>query len=221
MSSRRFVIPDVHGCARTLRRLVEEVLVLEKADCLYLLGDYIDRGPRSREVLDILMALPEEGYQVYPLRGNHEEMFITARDSDAAFRLWILNGGYATLDSFKVQKIGDIPSRYREFLQGLPYHIPLDDFILVHGGLNFQCADPFADTEAMIWERSSEVDRERIGGRRVICGHTPHSLNVIRKSLAADLIMLDNGCVYPQPEMGNLTALELDTMTLHIQPNID
>src|SRR5574340_376577 len=95
MASRRFVIPDVHGCARTLRRLVEEVLVLEKADCLYLLGDYIARGPRSREVLDILLALPEEGYQVSPLRGNHEEMFITARDSDAAFRLWILNGGYA------------------------------------------------------------------------------------------------------------------------------
>ena len=73
----------------------------------------------------------------------------------------------------------------------------------------------------MIWSRPSRVDRSRIGGRRIVCGHTPHSLNVIRQSLAADLIMLDNGCVYDRPELGNLTALELDTMTLHIQPNID
>ncbi|KAF0217749.1 MAG: serine/threonine protein phosphatase [Geobacteraceae bacterium] len=221
MLSRRFVIPDIHGCACTFLRLLEEVIRLEKTDALYLLGDYIDRGPRSNEVLDLLMEYQDRGYTVHPLRGNHEEMFIQAHESDASFRLWLHNGGYATLDSFKVQKIDDIPSRYREFLLTLPYYIALDDLILVHGGLNFQIPDPFTDSEAMIWSRSSKVDKELIGGRRVICGHTPHSLNSIRESLTADLIMLDNGCVYNHPELGNLTALELDTMTLYFQPNID
>ncbi|MRR37497.1 serine/threonine protein phosphatase, partial [bacterium] len=68
--SRRFVIPDIHGCALTLDRLLREVIHLKRRDELYLLGDYIDRGPRSREVLDILMGLAMKGYRVFPVRGN-------------------------------------------------------------------------------------------------------------------------------------------------------
>lgn len=221
MVSRRFVIPDIHGCAHTFLRLLEEVIQLEKNDALYLLGDYIDRGPRSKEVLDLLMDYKERGYAIHPLRGNHEEMFIQAHDTDSDFRLWLLNGGYATLDSFNVHEMRDIPPRYREFLLTLPYYIALDDFVLVHGGLNLEIPDPFADTETMIWSRPAKVDKKRIGGKRVIYGHTPHSLSSIRQSLAADLITLDNGCVYAHPDLGNLTALELNTMTLYQQPNID
>ena len=219
---RRFAIPDIHGCARSFQRLVHEVLRLERRDRLYLLGDLIDRGPGSKEVVDEVMRMQEAGFAVHPLRGNHEEMLSNACFDRAMFRIWMLNGGGATLASFGVEDPCEIPERYRTFIERLPTHILLDDVILVHAGLNFQAGDPFSDTEAMLWSRSYEVDRSRIGGRRLVCGHTPQSLEAIRQSLSTDRIMLDNGCVYgPVGGLGTLTALELDSLDLFTQECLD
>ena len=222
MSPRRFVIPDIHGCSRTFRRLLEEVIRLSPSDSLYLLGDMIDRGPGSREVLDTVLHLQANGYRITPLRGNHEEMLLLSCRDRSYFRLWMINGGHATLESFGIEDGCDIPLPYRRFLESLPFYVQLDDFILVHGSLNFLDPDPLGDTEAMLWSRDPLVERERIGGRRVIGGHTPVGLDDIRSSLKGDKIMLDNGCVYSGiPGLGSLTALNLDTMTLHIQPNCE
>lgn len=219
--SRRFVIPDIHGCALTLDRLLREVIRLKRCDELYLLGDYIDRGPRSREVLDILMGLVMKGYRVFPLRGNHEEMFLNSCSNRDFFRMWILNGGRATLDSFGVEDACDIPLKYRRFLAEMPYYRILPDFVLVHASLNFDVPNPFADTEAMLWSRSLEVRKELTGGRRVIGGHTPMNRTEILRGLATDRIVLDNGCAYPEkPGMGCLVALDIDSMTLFSQENI-
>ncbi len=65
MTSRRFVIPDIHGCARTFRALVEDVIRLKPMDSLYLLGDYIDRGPRSKDLLDKILELSAEGHNIH------------------------------------------------------------------------------------------------------------------------------------------------------------
>lgn len=219
---RRFVIPDIHGCSRTLSRLLTDVIRLEKRDELYLLGDYIDRGPRSKEVLDIIMKLKEEGYAVRPLRGNHEEMLLGASGDWSLFRLWVMNGGNATLDSFGAKSSTDIPAPYRRFIEALPYVIVLDDYVLVHASLNFQNPDPLADTMTMLWSRSTDIRKDLIGGRKVIGGHTPQKLDAIRKTLTTDRIMLDNGCVYTERKgMGRLVALELNSMTLYLQENID
>lgn len=219
--SRRFVIPDIHGCALTLDRLIREVIRLKRCDELYLLGDYIDRGPRSREVLDILMGLVMKGYRVFLLRGNHEEMFLNGCSDRNFFRMWLLNGGRATLDSFGVEDACDIPLQYRRFVAEMPYYRILPDFVLVHASLNFDISNPFADTEAMLWSRSLEVRTELISGRRVIGGHTPMSRSEILRGLATDRIVLDNGCVYPErPGMGCLVALDIDSMTLFSQENI-
>lgn len=222
MTPRRLVIPDIHGCARTFRHLVEEVVRFEPGDTLYLLGDLIDRGPRSKEVLDTVLRLQAAGLAVVPLRGNHEQMLLDAgRDLDD-FRLWMINGGGVTLANFGVKDTCDIPLEYREFLASLPYYVELEEFILVHAGLNFLIPDPLRDRAAMLWARQYVVDRELIGGRRLICGHTPQSRTAIRQSLTTDLILLDNGCVYRHhPELGCLTALDLDSMALSFQENID
>ena len=222
MDPRRFVIPDIHGCARTFRCLLENVIHLGKDDHLYLLGDMIDRGPRSKEVIDTILQLRSDGYNVHPLRGNHEEMFVQSCRDRSYFRLWMLNGGRATLDSFGVEDGCDVPPSYRQFIAGLPYFIELPDFVLVHGSLNFQIPDPLADTEAMLWSRDTAVNRQLIGGRRVIGGHTPVSRDEIRNNLATDRITLDNGCVYRGKQgLGSLAALELNSMTLYFQDNID
>jgi len=222
MKPRIFVIPDIHGCALTFRRLLEIVIRPLKSDSIYLLGDTIDRGPRSREVLDTIRRLQVEGYGIHSVLGNHEEMFLASCRDRNCIPIWMLNGGRETLKSFGVQDPCEIPLPYRRFIEKFPYFIALEDFILVHGGLNFRVSDPLADKEAMLWSRDREVVKGLIGGRRLIGGHTPLDLSEIRRSLATDRIMLDNGCVYMGvPGLGSLTALELNSMALFSQKNID
>ena len=220
--ARRFVIGDVHGCARTLRLLVEEGVGLTREDELYLLGDLIDRGPASREVLDFLIGLRESGYTVASIRGNHEEMLLAACHDRNQFYLWILNGGYTTLESFGVEDACEIPERYRRFLDDLPTYLILPDFALVHAGIDCQRSDPFADRQTLLWSRSCTVDMAKTGGRRIVSGHTPRPRREIEASLDDDWIMLDNGCVYRGVAgLGSLAALELDTLQLHFQENCD
>jgi len=223
-SPRRFVIPDIHGCYLTFRALVEEVILLGKADDLYLLGDYIDRGPRSREVLQYVMRLIDEGYRLFPLRGNHEEMFLQACVDREQYRVWVLNGGYTALDSFGVDDARDVPLRFQLFCGELPYYYLLDDYLLVHAGFNTASEDPFADTHAMLWDRTHAVSKALLGGRTMICGHTPRNIKDIEKSLKKDtgLVILDNACFLAgRNGMGALMALELNSRTLYSRKNIE
>jgi serine/threonine protein phosphatase 1 len=222
MSPRTYVIGDIHGCADTLRRLVDGTLRAAPTDRIILLGDLIDRGPDSKGVLDFIFELRQRGLSVSSVRGNHEEMCLKASDEPYYLSLWTANGGLATLESFQADGPGDIPHRYREFLESLPLYILLDDFVIVHAGLNFDPPNPFDDTSAMLWTRSYYVDQQRIGGRRLICGHTPTLRSQLEILLDSSKIMLDNGCVFVgRPEMGCLAALELGSMTVQYQENID
>jgi serine/threonine protein phosphatase 1 len=149
-------------------------------------------------------------------------MFLKSCRDRSYFYLWMLNGGHATLKSFGVEDGCEIPFPYRQVVESFPYFIELEEFILVHGGLNFSNADPLTDTEAMLWSRDRKVITELIGGKRVIGGHTPVKREEIIRSLSKDHIMLDNGCVYKEePGLGSLTALELNSMTLLFQENLD
>lgn len=219
---RRFVIGDIHGCVRTFRHLVTQKIKLTTTDELYLLGDLIDRGVDSKGVLDFIFELHKMGFTMLSIKGNHEDMYLRAGDSPLLMDMWLANGGRATLRSFDADGPGDIPFRYQLFLRSLPYYIILDDFVLVHAALNFLSSDPFADTEAMLWQRDCTVDRFRIGGRRIVCGHTPVTREQLEASLADDRIMLDNGSVFEErPGMGSLAALELNSMAVYYQNNID
>ncbi len=222
MPPRTFVIGDIHGCAATLRRLVVSMLKPVPGDQIYLLGDIIDRGPDSKGVLDFIFELRARGLSVSSVRGNHEEMLLQASDNNYNLSLWTTNGGQAALQSFQADGPGDIPHIYRDFLDSLPPYILLDDFVIVHAGLNFDPPNPFEDTGAMLWTRSPYVDRQRIGGRRLICGHTPVSRTRLEASLNSSKIMLDNGCVFVgRSDMGSLAALELESMKVYYQKNID
>ena len=222
MPSRCFVIGDIHGCVRTFRRLVTEVIKLTAGDELYLLGDLIDRGPDSKGVLDFIFELRKKGFAVLSIKGNHEDMYLRAGNSQQIMDMWLANGGRATLRSFNADGPADIPHQYHYFLRSLPYYILLKDFVIVHAALNFFRTDPFVDTEAMLWQRDCIVDRARIGGRRLICGHTPVTRKQLEDSLAADRIMLDNGSVFDErPGLGSLAALDLNSMVVFYQNNID
>ena len=225
---RTFAIPDIHGNCRTFQQLVFKQIKLAKCDTLYLLGDYIDRGPDSKGVIDTIISLQNDGYDIRPIRGNHEQMFIDflQAPSDDLMEDWLYIGGEETLESYYNAGMDEIPEEHLQFFFSLPLFRETPSEIFVHAGLDFTLPDPLADTDAefMIWGRDCEaVDAERIGGRRVIAGHTIKSLPEIIKSLQTNYVQLDNGCFLGNEyeDRGCLVALELNNNHLHIQENID
>jgi len=223
MSNRSFAIGDIHGCARTLRQLLK-VLGLAKTDTLYLLGDYIDRGPDSRGVIETILRMQEEGFDIRPICGNHEEMLLLAIRS-GVFELieWLEQGGGATLKSYGVSQPQEIPRPHLDFMENLPLFRETDRFVFVHAGLDFTIEDPFSEAgrAAMLWERSGKVVPARIGGRKMVSGHCTQTLDEIRAGLKSSHLRIDNGCVYPGlPGKGNLVALHLETGALIVQENI-
>ena len=102
--SRRIVIGDIHGCLKTLQELLDKKIQVGLRDQLYFVGDYIDRGPDSRGVLDYLIGMKREGFKMVFIRGNHEEMLIESFSSETFFHPWIYNGGGKTLESFGISQ---------------------------------------------------------------------------------------------------------------------
>jgi len=117
------------------------------------------------------------------------------------------------------------PVSYIEWVKSLPLYVELDKFLIVHAGFNFEADDIFADEQAMMWIRDYKIDPERINYRRIIHGHVPVPLDFIHASLETEMyhfIALDNGVyMINRPGFGNLMALELSTLTLLAQPNLD
>ena len=222
----RYAVGDVHGCSKTLRTMVEEVLRLGEDDTLFLLGDYIDRGPDSKGVLDYLLHLMwDKDYDIRPIMGNHEQMCLDAVSDSAARDLWYGNWGLLTLQQFGVSEPKEIPKRYLDFMAAMPRILTTEhDYVLVHAGLNFRTADPILDTspQDMLWERDHRVAPEKLGGRTVLCGHVITPLFEIRASLDQPIICLDNGCFYKgHMSYGNLVALNLATRELLVQANCE
>ena len=236
---RTWVIPDVHGCLLTLRTLVEDLIGLRTDDSLIFLGDVIDRGPSSKGVIDYILKLKDEGINVKVLKGNHEEyMAKVFRDEQAktglrrmlglksvTFKDWMLYGGAETMSSFNVDNVEAIPEKYIEWIESLDFYMQWKNFLIVHAGFNFELDDIFSDTESMMWIREYKIDPEKLGNRKIIHGHVPVSLEFINQSIYSNsfhFIDLDNG-VYmnDKPGFGNLLALELNTMELLVQPNLD
>jgi serine/threonine protein phosphatase 1 len=230
--SRRFVIGDVHGCIRTFQFLVEQVLKLDSADTLFLLGDTIDRGPGSKEVIDYILELSDH-LTVRPVLGNHEFMMLHSLADEDMFRRWILNGCAPTLISFgvdpsKVQDLDSvslIPSAYFDFLWRWPLYEETDDFFFVHAGLDDSGKDPLKEVTTLLWTRNEDAPQDILKGRKLIHGHTPVPLSVIRDRIldpGTKVLNLDGGCVYNRyPDLGYLVALDLDQMQMYSVKNRD
>ena len=233
-----WVIPDIHGNSRTLTALIEEQVKPSRSDKLYFLGDYIDRGPDARGVMDYIIELQEDEYDITTLRGNHEDYLLRTFDNETLQKNflgityqnklrkeWFRYGGKETLKSFGIQDVHEIPEKYIAWMRSLDYYIQADSFIMVHAGLNFVLENPFEDQHSMMWIKDFKVIPEKIGYKKVVHGHVPVSLEFIelmRTSSKFGFIDLDNGVYMPGKDgFGNLVALELTSMELKVQPNID
>ena len=222
----RFVTTDIHGCAATLRHLVEDVLHLRPTDELYVLGDYVNKGPDSRGVLDYLMQLPQRGYQVFCLRGNHDQDLLDAATGQSKVD-WASDADYRlTLHSFGATQPSEIPAEYLSWLASLPFQHDLPDFTLVHAGFDFRQPPEKmrADHHTMMTIKEFTFDASRMQGRRLLHGHVPTPTAEVERRVQdqKESIGLDTGCVYRHnPELAHLAALELDSFQLTLQPNLE
>jgi serine/threonine protein phosphatase 1 len=221
----RYVFPDIHGCIHTLRYAIEKIIQPSKKDELYFVGDFINKGPDSRGVLDYIIQLRQEGYHINSVRGNHEQMLLNAIEDENMVHNFKLKGGLDTLESFDVHEVGHIPEKYIDFIQDLPFYLELEDCFIVHAGFNFSIEDPFEDLEAMLTIRDFTPVPEILKYKKIIHGHNARTFQEILYHLIEKneyALNIDNGCVYTHREgMGNLLTLNINDMSYHIQPCLD
>jgi len=217
MNERIFAIGDIHGCFDQFRELVEDKIRLEKSDKLVLLGDYIDRGPDSKKVLDFIIGLQNSGFDTIALTGNHEAMLVDAYFNPDRLSLWMKNGGGATLNSFGINNLSQLNPAYLNFFKELPLWYESDNYLFVHAGFNDSASDPFLDRKTMLWHSSEEYTHPKLAGKTIVHGHQTIQLVYLKESLlhGDHVINIDTGCVYKNIEdYGKLTAVELNSRTI-------
>jgi serine/threonine protein phosphatase 1 len=223
-----YAIGDVHGMTGKLSALHAAVLEVHSADggpaVLVHLGDYIDRGPDSRGVLELvrgLQAAPPEGLEVVALRGNHEQMMLDAYDQahSGAERTWMENGGRETVASYALRTGGPsapdwmhaVDVDHIHWIRGLPtlLHDEAQRLAFVHAGID-PVTFPRCDDTMRLWSRQAKFfeterwpGRPQLRGLLVVHGHTP--TEDFRPYASDRRINIDTGAVYGGP----LTALAL------------
>lgn len=217
---RRFVIADIHGCYQSFDALLEKI-GLTRDDQLFLLGDLIDRGPYSYLVVMRVAALLNQGYQVYPLRGNHEQLMLDFnREKPVKLKTFARRQFAAHLLSGSGHLLPEVDA----FFSSLPYYYETDRAFMVHAGFNTRKKHPFDEWKDMIWIRDFEYRKKTFDGKAVIHGHVPVKLSKIRKGLSINDpdINLDNGCVKGEIDgYGRLVCLDLDSRELYTVKNRD
>ena len=218
-TKRLVAIGDIHGHLLKLEDLLLKIQPTS-GDQLVFLGDYVDRGPDSKGVIDRLIRLQEEFPQTIFLRGNHEQLFLDAmvskgirqglvlRDQSAWFKketietdmlLFMGNGGGKTMDSYGWG--WDIPSQHIVFLQSTRLWWRHTEFLFIHAGCLNEDPDRL-DPWVLLWSRFCDPGTD---GEIHVVGHTPLESGYPR--LESGRYMLDTGCAYGGP----LTACDVLT----------
>ena len=202
---RTLAIGDIHGCHTALTTLLKS-LELRPNDKLIFLGDYIDRGPASRQVIETLLELKKSHSPVF-LRGNHEVMMLEARRDSLKGNLWRSYGGLEALESygagFQKRWASAIPKEHWNFVENTQRFLETDTHIFVHAGL-----DPDLDMDDqpdwhLYWEFLDRLKPHK-SDKQIICGHTPQRSGKI-KNLGFAL------CIDTAPvKDGWLTALDVN-----------
>lgn len=180
---RTFVVGDIHGYASKLRKLLPKLHdQAEAGDTLVFIGDYIDRGPDSRGVVDLVLEQSLGGWNgpVVTLRGNHEILMLDALEKRPryGFDNWMQNGGVETIGSYTGGRVARnwldaVPPPHLELLRSLRDWYEDEHGIYVHAGLRPGAAPADCDEDAWQWIRGEFIDSDYHWGKVVVFGHTP------------------------------------------------
>ena len=171
---RQIAVGDIHGCFDLLKTLIEKIIrFTPDEDMLIFMGDYIDRGKKSKEVVRYLVALKEKfPGNVILLKGNHEDLAynaLTAPDPEKEMIFWSLNGGAATVISFS--GIKNSREYLIPFIESLQLYYESDTHIFVHAGIPHGKGLSTATPEDLLWDRDFSYD----GEKTLVVGHTAKS----------------------------------------------
>lgn len=173
MPGRTIAIGDIHGCHVALDALIEAIAP-RSDDTLVVLGDMIDRGPGSAEVIERLVELVGR-CRLIPLMGNHERMMLDAATRPSTTRFWLQNGGQATLASYG-GSLSSVPHHHRTFFRYLQLTFETPTHLFVHA-----CYDPYSepgdfDEDIALWRHvDREIPEPHQSGKIAVVGHTPQA----------------------------------------------
>jgi len=169
MTERVLAISDVHGCHRALVTLLG-TLALTPDDTVVFLGDAVDRGPSSRQVVERILFLRDTCNVVF-IMGNHEEMVRDAISGRGLVSQWLSVGGQETLDSYGGSIENVPPDHIRFLVSGLPFWESETD-IFVHACLEPAMSLNNQTSDFLRWKHLGGSEPPHASGKRVICGHT-------------------------------------------------
>lgn len=184
--SRTLVIGDIHGCLHTVQELLIAKVKIRKGDKIIFLGDYVDRGPFSKQVIDWVQELAADpDYEVIALKGNHEDMCVRFyRDPLGPYRdAFLINGGVPTIRSFfSAASVADgvdayrehkIPKEYLDWMEALPCMYEDEDGYYCHAGFSPYYEANEQSEEDLLWIRNNFLYHVRKWDKPVVHGHTP------------------------------------------------
>jgi serine/threonine protein phosphatase 1 len=202
-----FAIGDIHGSFDRLQDLMQKIPVDFANDTLVFIGDYIDRGPASVEVVEYLLDLKKRVPGIIFLKGNHEDMLEKYLDGTDRFT-YLLNGGQTTLDSYlsKTDRSDSfpIPTDHMEFFKSLRLYYETEAYIFVHAGLRPKVPLASQEAEDLLWIRDKFIYSKYNFGKPVVFGHTPLEKPLVEPNK----IGIDTGAVYSNA----LTCVQLPDM---------
>jgi serine/threonine protein phosphatase 1 len=225
--TRVYAVGDMHGCADLLSKLFTRIDDDLKARPIaesvqVFLGDYIDRGPSSRQVIDLLIAR-RQGHDIVLLKGNHEDCALQFFRDHTVLSAWKNIGGLNTLRSYGVTSTrGDdpqsldklaaalndaMPDSHRRFLQGLALSFTCGDFFFVHAGVRPGIPLHEQSEQDMLWIREDFLLHEEDFGKVIVHGHTPAR----EPEILPNRINIDTGAY----ATGRLTCLVLEDDQVH------
>jgi serine/threonine protein phosphatase 1 len=207
---RIFAIGDIHGFLNKLRELMAKIDPDPLQDELVFLGDYIDRGPQSKEVIDYVLEIKEKYPRSVFLIGNHEFMFLEYLTNRKEPWTFLLNGGIETVHSYEL--IGDdpeanLPADHYAFFNSLKPYYETEDYIFVHAGLRADVPLQEQTLDDLLWIRREFIESTHDFGKLVVFGHTP----VPRPLMHHNKLGIDTGAGYG----GMLTCVELPSTVFY------
>lgn len=184
-----YAIGDIHGYLGLLDDLLVKIEEDAKAypgfhKTIVFLGDYVDRGPDSKGVVERLRTLVLPDFDLTFIRGNHEEMMLTFLEDISVGQAWMRNGGRETMQSYGVfletediaaiqqEFVAALPRHQRMFLRGLDLCHSVGDYFFVHAGVRPGRPLDQQDTEDMLWIREPFLMSKRDHGKVVVHGHS-------------------------------------------------
>lgn len=195
-----YAIGDIHGALHKLQSLIErcERHAGDRPRSFVFVGDYIDRGPASAGVIDCLLALEARmPGGVVALMGNHEAMLLSIIDGVVPAADWLSQGGMATLDSYGVADVGEIPREHVAWLRALRLRHDDGRRFFVHAGVDPDRPLEQQEDYDLLWIREPFLSDSRDYGRLIVHGHTPVFDRI--PDLRDNRLDLDTGAGYGGP----------------------